>query len=52
MGESGERDVLAQLKMKLPRYMLPQKIFKREALPFTANGKLDRKTLKSEYEAG
>ena len=32
--------------------MLPQKLFRRDALPFTANGKLDRKALKSEYEAG
>lgn len=52
MGDPAERDLLALLKTKLPRYMLPQKLFRRDALPFTANGKLDRKALKSEYEAG
>lgn len=52
MGGPAPRDLLAQLKEKLPRYMLPQKIFQRDAMPFTANGKLDRKALQAEYEAG
>ena len=46
VGES-ESDTLAQsLRAYLPRYMLPAHIEKLDAMPFTANGKIDRKLLK------
>ncbi len=45
VGTDTEADLTNSLKGKLPRYMLPNKIVKLEQLPFTANGKIDRKTL-------
>ena len=47
-----EKELAATLKTKLPRYMLPNKIIKLEQMPFTANGKIDRVTLKKWYEEG
>lgn len=38
------------LKGKLPRYMMPNQIRQLERLPLTANGKIDRITLKKHYE--
>ena len=46
VGELPEKELFALLKDKLPRYMLPNKVRVLEALPLTANGKLDRITLK------
>ncbi len=43
-------ELTAQLKTKLPRYMLPNKTFRLDEMPFTPNGKLDRVTLKKRYE--
>ena len=51
MGGPDEAAVSAALKEKLPRYMLPNMIFRLERLPYTANGKLDRLALKRVYEA-
>lgn len=45
VGNPEEADLFAQLKEKLPRYMLPNKVKKLESMPLTANGKLDRVTL-------
>ena len=45
VGDPEEADLFAQLKEKLPRYMLPNKVKKLESMPLTANGKLDRVTL-------
>ena len=39
--------MLEILKDKLPRYMLPNRVKKLETMPLTANGKLDRVTLKN-----
>ena len=37
------------LKEKLPRYMLPHKVIQLEQMPYTANGKIDRKLLKEKF---
>ncbi len=49
VGEIERGDLMLALKEKLPRYMLPNKMVKLETLPFTANGKIDRKKLKEIY---
>lgn len=51
-GDPDERELTAQLKTRLPRYMLPNKIYKVDKLPFTPNGKIDRVALKKMYEKG
>ncbi|ABU71069.1 non-ribosomal peptide synthetase [Vibrio campbellii] len=38
-------DIQRQLKDQLPKYMLPQRILLLDALPLTANGKVDHKAL-------
>lgn len=50
VGAIEEKDLAAALKDKLPRYMLPNRIVKLEQMPLTANGKLDRVTLKNNYQ--
>lgn len=40
------REILAELKKRLPRYMLPNRVERVEEMPFTANGKIDRSALK------
>lgn len=52
IGEMDEKELAAALKTKLPRYMLPNKMIKLDQMPFTANGKIDRVTLKKQYEKG
>ena len=52
VGDISEKELTAALKTKLPRYMLPNRIFRIESMPLTANGKIDRVTLKRSYEAG
>ncbi len=52
VGDISEKELTAALKTKLPRYMLPNRIFRIEGMPLTANGKIDRVTLKRSYEAG
>ncbi len=48
MGKAAEKDVKAQLKLALPRYMLPDEIRVFDALPQTGNGKIDRQLLRRE----
>ncbi len=50
-GEADEAFVSTSLKDKLPRYMIPNLIFRLERMPYTTNGKLDRIELKRLYEA-
>ncbi len=52
VGDATEKELFAELKSRLPRYMLPGKIIKLEALPFTANGKVDHIALRKMYENG
>ncbi len=49
VGDLEKAEVTTFLKEKLPRYMIPNKIEKLDAMPLTANGKLDRVTLKKTY---
>lgn len=50
VGNCDERELSAALKDKLPRYMLPGKVFRLDALPLTENGKLNRLELKNYYQ--
>jgi len=50
VGDVEKATLVATLRDKLPRYMLPNHVQQLEALPFTANGKIDRKTLKAMYK--
>lgn len=52
VGDISEKELTAALKTKLPRYMLPNKILRIGNMPLTANGKIDRVTLKRSYEGG
>ncbi len=49
VGDIEAAEVTSRLKNMLPRYMLPNKIRRLENMPFTANGKIDRKELKNIY---
>lgn len=48
VGDIEEKEVLAELKKLLPRYMVPSRIQKRNDLPLTLNGKIDRNFLLNE----
>ncbi len=50
VGDLSEKELTAALKARLPRYMLPNRTIRLEAMPFTANGKIDRVALKKAYE--
>jgi amino acid adenylation domain-containing protein len=41
------KDILAALKDRLPAYMVPRRLFFRDAIPVNANGKMDRQALKA-----
>lgn len=47
-GEAESGALAAFLKEKLPRYMIPNRMEKRDRLPLTPNGKIDRKALAKE----
>lgn len=46
VGELTQGELKAELKKKLPRYMIPHSLQRLEAMPLTPNGKLDRNLLK------
>ncbi|MGN0341372.1 MAG: amino acid adenylation domain-containing protein [Roseburia sp.] len=50
VGDLEVKDLVSILKDKLPRYMIPNKVEKLDRMPLTANGKIDRVTLKKYYE--
>ena len=50
VGSLSEKDLAVVLKDKLPRYMLPNRMISLEEMPLTANGKIDRVTLKKMYQ--
>ncbi|MCM1045227.1 MAG: amino acid adenylation domain-containing protein [Candidatus Gastranaerophilales bacterium] len=50
VGDPSEKELVSALRSKLPRYMLPNRTIRLEEMPFTANGKIDRVTLKKRYE--
>ena len=49
-GETDPAALLRELKKKLPRYMLPNRVIPLERLPLTATGKLDRRGMAALYE--
>ena len=50
VGEVTAAEIIGQLKEKLPRYMLPNRIEKIAKMPFTANGKINRLALKEQIK--
>lgn len=51
-GDISVKDLVSNLKEMLPRYMIPNRVLMMERLPFTANGKIDRTSLKNIYKEG
>ena len=49
-GPADEKQLKAALKAQLPKYMLPDVYLRREALPRTGSGKIDRRALRREVE--
>lgn len=47
LGDITEKDLILEMKTKLPRYMLPNRTVRLEEMPFTPNGKIDRIKLKN-----
>lgn len=47
VGDVDEKELIVSMKSKLPRYMLPNRTVRLEDMPLTANGKIDRQTLKT-----
>ncbi len=50
-GSAEEKALKSALRAALPKYMLPDVILRRESLPRTGSGKLDRLALKQEAES-
>ncbi len=50
VGDVKVPDLVMRLKERLPRYMIPNRTYALDAMPLTANGKLDRSGLKQRYE--
>ena len=44
-------DFIAQIKTKVPAYMVPNIVIKLPAMPYNQNGKVDRKYLKNNYKS-
>ena len=44
-------DFIAQIKTKVPAYMVPNIVIKLSAMPYNQNGKVDRKYLKNNYKS-
>lgn len=44
-------DFIAQIKTKVPAYMVPNVVIKLPAMPYNQNGKVDRKYLKNNYKS-
>ena len=49
VGDAARAEVASFAKEKLPRYMFPNVIIQLDAMPYTANGKIDRVQLKKNY---
>lgn len=48
-GNLDKKSIMDSVSGKLPAYMLPNKLVQVKAMPFNANGKIDRKWLKENY---
>lgn len=51
VGDAEGKEILKELKGKLPRYMIPNRLERIEAMPLTANGKINRLELKNRCAA-
>ena len=49
VGDMGEAELTAQLKEKLPRYMVPNHVIRLDEMVFTENGKINRVKLKEMF---
>ena len=49
VGHTGEVPLLRGLRERLPRYMLPAVIERRQEFPYNANGKIDRRKIMEIY---
>lgn len=45
VGKISEKDLAASIKERIPRYMVPNAIYRLEKMLYTPNGKIDRKSL-------
>ncbi|MCC8067808.1 MAG: amino acid adenylation domain-containing protein [Clostridiales bacterium] len=50
VGTCEVKDLVVALRKQLPRYMVPNQVYTLEAMPLTANGKIDRVRLKQMAE--
>lgn len=50
VGDLDAKDVVQQMKLRVPRYMVPNRMVKLERMPLTANGKIDRVSLKEQMK--
>ena len=48
--ELNDYEILEKARAILPAYMVPNVVLKLDRVPYNANGKIDRKKLKSDYE--
>lgn len=51
-GETEKKEIVQQMRRKIPDYMIPNVFLKLDTLPITKNGKIDRGGLKSSYQCG
>lgn len=50
-GKIKETELIEALKAKVPPYMVPNKVIKTNQMPYNANGKIDRASLKTNYKS-
>lgn len=48
-GNATDEEIVNHIKTLLPKYMFPNRFIKLDAMPYNANGKIDRVKLKNEY---
>lgn len=50
VGDLDAKGLVEQMKLRVPRYMVPNRMVKLEQMPLTANGKIDRVSLKEQMK--